>query len=98
MLVILLESTLLVISLLMFIGASPSSVGGGIRTTTLSYQYVVFISFCKREAFIKIFKREIHEDDIRKALAVTIFAIIICFIAIIILSVSEQHSLISDYF
>ena len=28
--------TLLVISVLMFIGASPSSVGGGIRTTTLA--------------------------------------------------------------
>ena len=35
--------TLLVISVLMFIGASPSSVGGGIRTTTLALN-ILFLS------------------------------------------------------
>ena len=90
--------TLLVISLLMFIGASPSSVGGGIRTTTLAINLLFLYSFCTREAIIKIFKREIHEDDITKALAVMVLALILCFISIIILSVSEHHSLMAIIF
>ena len=77
------DPTLLVISLLMFIGASPSSVGGGIRTTTFAINILFFNHFARGRRDIKIFKREIHEDDISKALAVTIFAILICFISII---------------
>ena len=90
--------TLLVISLLMFIGASPSSVGGGIRTTTLAINILFLIHFARGKRSIKIFNREIHEDDISKALAVMLFAIILCFISIIILSVSEQHSLMAIIF
>ena len=92
------ESTLLVISLLMFIGASPSSVGGGIRTTTLALNLLFLYHFARGRKDIKVFKREIHVDDVRKALAVTIFAMIICFLAIIILSVSEQQPLLAIVF
>ena len=90
--------TLIVISLLMFIGASPSSVGGGIRTTTLAINILFLIHFARGKRSIKIFNREIHEDDISKALAVMLFAIILCFISIIILSVSEHHSLMAIIF
>lgn len=38
-------ATLLLISLLMIIGASPSSVGGGIRTTTLAVMFLTIRSF-----------------------------------------------------
>ena len=82
----------------MFIGASPSSVGGGIRTTTLALNILFLYHFARGRKDIKIFKREIHEDDIRKALAVTIFAILICFIAIIALTLSEQQSLLAIIF
>ncbi len=92
------ESTLLVISLLMFIGASPSSVGGGIRTTTLALNLLFLYHFARGRKDIKVFKREIHVDDVRKALAVTIFAMIICFLAIVILSVSEQQPLLAIVF
>ena len=92
------DPTLLFISLLMFIGASPSSVGGGIRTTTLALNILFLFYFARGKRNIKIFKREIHEDDITKALAVTIFAIILCFTSIIVLSITEQHSLIEIIF
>ena len=92
------DPTLLVISVLMFIGASPSSVGGGIRTTTLALNILFLYHFARGRKDIKIFKREIHEDDIRKALAVTIFAILICFIAIIALTLTEKQSLLAIIF
>ena len=76
--------TLIVISLLMFIGASPSSVGGGIRTTTFAINILFLFHFARGKRSIKIFNREIHEDDISKALAVMFFAIILCFISIMV--------------
>lgn len=91
-------STLLVISLLMFIGASPSSVGGGIRTTTLALNLLFLYHFARGRKDIKIFKREIHETDIMKALAVTLLAVILCFTAVVILSITEEHSLLEIIF
>lgn len=92
------DPTLLFISVLMFIGASPSSVGGGIRTTTLALNILFLFYFARGKRDIKIFKREIHEDDITKALAVTTLAIVLCFVSIIVLSITEQHSLIEIIF
>ncbi|KAA9021666.1 TrkH family potassium uptake protein [Niallia endozanthoxylica] len=92
------DPTLLVISVLMFIGASPSSVGGGIRTTTLAILILFLFHFARGKRHIKIFKREIHEEDITKALAVTILAVIMCITSVIVLSVTEKFSLLSIIF
>ncbi|MEH7525070.1 TrkH family potassium uptake protein [Bacillus sp. JJ1503] len=88
--------TLLVISILMFIGASPSSVGGGIRTTTFALNILFIFHFAKGNRDIKIFNRELHQDDILKSLAITILAMVMCFISVVILSISDsQHELIA---
>ncbi|MEG0470963.1 MAG: potassium transporter TrkG, partial [Solibacillus sp.] len=69
------EATDLFMSLLMFIGASPSSVGGGIRTTTFAIVILFLIAFSRGQSSIQIFKREIHEIDVFRSFAVLIFAI-----------------------
>ncbi|GIN83927.1 ktr system potassium uptake protein D [Heyndrickxia sporothermodurans] len=92
------SSTLLIMSGLMFIGASPSSVGGGIRTTTFAIIVLFIIHFAKGNRSIKIFKREIHETDVLKALAVFVIASFICIVSVIALSISEQQSLLALIF
>ncbi|MGG4266630.1 TrkH family potassium uptake protein [Peribacillus simplex] len=92
------EPTLLVMSLLMFIGASPSSVGGGIRTTTLAIMFLFLWNFMRGRRSIKVFKREIHPDDIRKATAVMIMGSLLCIMAIFILSITENFTLIQIIF
>lgn len=92
------DSTLLLLSALMFIGASPSSVGGGIRTTTFALNLLFFFHFARGNRTIKVFKRELFEDDIIKSLVVTMMAIMLCFTAVIILSVTEDHSLLAIIF
>lgn len=82
----------------MFIGASPSSVGGGIRTTTFALNILFIYHYANGNRHIKIFKREIHEEDIIKSLVVTIFATGICLIAVIALSISEKAPLIAILF
>lgn len=91
-------TTLLIFCFLMFIGASPSSVGGGIRTTTFALNILFIYHYANGNRHIKIFKREIHEEDIIKSLVVTIFATGICIVAVIALSITENAPLIAILF
>ncbi|WP_188454805.1 TrkH family potassium uptake protein [Virgibacillus oceani] len=86
------KPTLLALSFMMFIGASPSSVGGGIRTTTFAIVLLLMFSFAKGQKNIKVFGREIHDEDIRKSVVVSFLAILLCFAAIVILSETEPVS------
>lgn len=92
------EPTLLVICLLMFIGASPSSVGGGVRTTTFAVNLLFLFSFARGHKNIKVFRRELHEDDIRKSFVVSFLAFFLCFLAVIILTATEHFSLLEIMF
>lgn len=91
-------STLLVMCVLMFIGASPSSVGGGIRTTTFAINLLLLYTFARGYKNIKIFNREIHEEDIKKSVVVTLLAVLLCFIATVILTRTENFTLMEIIF
>ncbi len=92
------EPTLLVLSALMFIGASPSSVGGGIRTTTFAIMMLSIFFYAKGKNSIKVFQREIHHEDILKSFIVFGTAFILCFLAIVLLSFSESFTMIEIVF
>ncbi|MBC2129799.1 TrkH family potassium uptake protein [Listeria innocua] len=91
-------STLLLVSFLMFIGASPSSVGGGIRTTTFAITILFIYSVIRGRKHVYIFGRELHQEDVRKSLAVTLVAGFLSISAIVILMQTETASLISVIF
>ncbi|MFD1066078.1 TrkH family potassium uptake protein [Oceanobacillus locisalsi] len=88
----------LFMSALMFIGASPSSAGGGIRTTTFALVLIFLFTFIRGGRSVKIFHREVYEVDLNKAVTVTIFAIIIVFSSVILLTILEPVSLESIIF
>ncbi len=83
------DPTLLLLSALMFIGASPSSVGGGIRTTTFAIAILSIFFYAKGKNTIKIFSREVEDQDIHKSFIVLTTAILICGTAITIMSYIE---------
>lgn len=87
------EQNHLFMSLLMFIGASPSSAGGGIRTTTFALVLIFIITYARGGASIRLFKREIHQDDLLKAVTVSLMAIAFVFLSILFMSVLEPYSL-----
>ncbi|MDQ0229463.1 TrkH family potassium uptake protein [Metabacillus malikii] len=86
------ETTLLIMCALMFIGASPSSVGGGIRTTTFALNLLFLFHFARGNKSIKIFKRELHEEDLMKSVVVTMMAVLICFFSVVILTITEPFT------
>lgn len=85
------EGTNIFMSALMFIGASPSSVGGGIRTTTFAIAILFLINFAKGKNEIQIFNREIELIDVFRSYAVIILAIFMVLVATMALSISEPN-------
>ncbi|OIK16652.1 Ktr system potassium uptake protein D [Bacillus sp. MUM 116] len=91
--------TLLIMCVFMFIGGSPNSVGGGIRTTTFAINMLFIYHFARGNHDIKIFNREIHPDDVMKSFAITLLAVVMCFLSVIALSISDsKHDFISILF
>ncbi|WP_377891247.1 TrkH family potassium uptake protein [Alkalihalobacillus sp. R86527] len=92
------QATKLWLCLLMFIGASPSSVGGGIRTTTFAVGILTVYHFAMGRKSVKVFGRELYHDDILKSFIVIFTATGICGLAVVILSVTEPFSLVAIVF
>lgn len=88
-------TTLIIFSLLMFIGCSPSSVGGGIRTTTVAIIGLYLYAFLKGEDKINVFGRRIDEDDVKKSIVVFMLSLTMCFFSVLFLTATEDHPLIA---
>jgi potassium uptake TrkH family protein len=85
----LLDPTLILMMFLMFIGASPGSTGGGIKTTTFLLIAVSVISTIRGKKIISIDKRTIPMELLFKAFSVITFAAAYCLLAVFILSITE---------
>lgn len=94
-----LDSTLFLTILLMFIGASPISCGGGIKTVTLGILLLAIWTTAKGNRNIKVFRRTIPLTMVSLALTVVMFSLIfVCFFTLL-LSISEpEHSFITLLF
>lgn len=73
------SATLFVLIALMFIGASPGSVGGGVKTTTFAIYVMMIISYLRGKENVELFGRTIPREIASKALATigTSFAVVI---------------------
>ncbi|WP_067726779.1 TrkH family potassium uptake protein [Oceanobacillus damuensis] len=91
-------ATLVMMCVLMFIGASPSSVGGGIRTTTFAIMLLAIYNFAKGRQRIKIFGRELENEDVIRSFIVITTAGMVCVTAIILMSYIEPFSLLQITF
>lgn len=74
--------TLFLIIFLMFIGASPGSAGGGVKTTSLALFFAVFYSRLRGNPNTSIFRRTIPEEIVAKAFSLVLLAIILIGIAL----------------
>ena len=76
---------------LMFIGASPGSTGGGIKTTTFSVILRSAISTIKGRKNVEIVKHTISSDTISRAYSIALFSISLIFISTFILSITDPE-------
>lgn len=94
------DATQFFMSGMMFIGSSPSSVGGGIRTTTLAILILFLINYSNGRNSIKVFNKEIDPIDINRAFAVMVLATLICFIGLLLILSFEngKYDLLEIFF
>lgn len=79
-----------VINFLMFVGASPGSTGGGIKTTTFFVIIVTLIAYALGKKTV-VFKRQIPNSVIFKSFALAITAIVFCCLAIFIICLIDPN-------
>jgi len=79
--------------LLMFIGSSPGSTGGGIKTVTFAVLLLGVWSNISERKEVQVFGRRIPEEQISKAFVITFSAAVWVIIVVLILSISESFSI-----
>lgn len=88
------QSTLVLFSVLMYIGCAPGSTGGGIKVTTM---YVIFIHL--RSVFTgrypHAFKKAVSKGDIRKACGLILLSLALILLSTFGLSCIEQTKVIN---
>lgn len=83
-------SSLIIVIILMWIGASPASTGGGIKTSTFAISVLNFISLAKGRKNIEVYSREVSETSIRRAFAVMTLSIVVLAIGSILISYFDE--------
>lgn len=86
------EPFIFLMILMMFVGASPGSVGGGIKTTTFGTIFLAVWSLALGKKEVVIFEREIAPESVSKAFTVTVIALILITTSTLILMVVEGLS------
>ena len=91
--------TILIVIFLMWVGASPGSTGGGIKTSSLAIAVLNIISFTRGKSRLEIYSREISTTTINKAFALIVLSIFAISIAVLGISFFDSDkSLLSISF
>ncbi|MDW8801289.1 TrkH family potassium uptake protein [Clostridium sp. A1-XYC3] len=80
---------------LMFIGGSPGSTAGGIKTTTAALLAITVVSIIRGREDAEIYERRIGKEIVYRALVVATLGMCIVLVATIILCITEKTTL--DY-
>nr|WP_300005075.1 TrkH family potassium uptake protein [Tissierella sp.] len=84
--------------MLMFIGGSPGSTAGGIKTTTFATLILTTISTIKGEKDVGVFNRRIGDDVINKSLAIIIIGLTWILTVSFILTITEKAAFLDVVF
>lgn len=85
------QGTVLVYLLLMWIGAAPSSTGGGIKVTTFVMAISNVVALARGKDRVELFKREISQSSSLRAFAIIFLSFMILGISIFLVSVFNPN-------
>ncbi len=88
--------TVFLIIFLMFIGASPGSAGGGVKTTSLALFFAIFYNRLRGSQHTSLFRRTLPDEAITKALALVLLAIILIALALFGLMIVQSTDLVHE--
>ena len=85
------SSTLLIIIFLMFIGGSPGSTAGGIKTATFAVLISIMMLGKNNFEDVTARKRTIPKSIVFQALVILLFALTVVFTSVLLLTIFEPH-------
>jgi len=92
------QATQFFLVILMFIGASPGSTGGGIKTTTFTILIGAMIAMIRGKQDVVLFRFRLAQDRIFKALTLTLFAMLLVLSTTMILTTTEDKDFLKILF
>lgn len=92
------DTTVFFIIILMFIGGSPGSTAGGIKTTTFGTLILTTIGVIKGEKDVTIFRRRIGEEIINRSLAIATIGMTLIIMVSFVLTVTETATFLDVLF
>ncbi|WP_336784802.1 TrkH family potassium uptake protein [Paenibacillus sp. MMO-177] len=92
------QATVFFTVILMFIGASPGSTGGGIKTTTFTTMVGAVIAMIRGRDDIVLFHYRLGKDRIFKALTITMLSLTLVIFVTMLLSTTEDQQFLRILF
>ena len=93
------ESTLFFMIILMLIGASPASAGGGLKTTTIATLFLTVKAFILGKEDIEVYQRRIGTSTVRKSLGIFFIGVsLVLFGTLALTIISPGFNLIESAF
>lgn len=83
------DSSKLMSVILMFIGASPASTGGGVKTTTISVLVLIVLSVVRGEDNVNIFGKRLPHGMMRRALSILFIDLCMLLAGTMVLTLAE---------
>lgn len=88
--------TIFLIMVLMWVGASPGSTGGGVKVTTVALSFMNIISLAKGKEYIEIFKRRIASESVNKAFAIILLSFLVVGLSFFMLIFTDPDKSMKD--
>ncbi len=92
------SATQFLLIMLMFIGASPGSTGGGIKTTTFGLLLIAAWSLARGREDAEVMRRRILPEQVYKSLAVSLLATSLVAVTTLLLNVTEKADFLAILF
>ena len=86
------DSSKMIAILFMFIGASPASTGGGVKTTTIGVLILMVFSIVRAHDSVVIFGKQIPVNVFKRALTVVLISLFIVIVCACSLSLAQRDS------
>lgn len=87
---------LMFVVFLMWIGASPASTGGGIKTSTFALAFLNAISMAKGKNRVELNKRQIKQSSLRRSFAFVFLSLFFIGLVIFVITVVEPDKKATD--
>jgi trk system potassium uptake protein TrkH len=85
------EVTIVMMIFLMFVGASPGSCGGGVKTTTLAVLILFTLGRIRHKKRVNIFKKSIPEATVTRSMSLILLSTTVISLVVFMLLLSDSY-------